>query len=764
MTLLRSVESFLRALTVYFRVFYLFGASIIFLALAAGCFWLLPQGTDIIMKSLESPYSGIVMLLSLFLWAYVLWYSGRIVAYQKNRLLNGYLTKNAPVLIFHMPRLLAYLAYTIVLLALLHSPAAWPGLSAGWMWAILVGHILLYIPAIRVMDKLGNCFSSPADFFIFCNVVVIMIIGVIFLFGSLNTVPALITAILLIQYAALFLVVNRRKLQFPIYKWMRGRLFGIVKRIMDNENQATEKILQEEALLFAIFNIISLGALACYLLCVFVLPFANLVGGFAFFLLAMGVLLGFFNLITIFSIFKRINFMLLFVLLVILSGYLFEPHNVRTFRTAREDTLNIFRERQTFEMFFVNWVRQREPEIRRLQRIDSTQPYPILFVLADGGASRSGYWTASVLSHLEQATHGRFSHHLLCLSGASGGSLGNGAFFAALQQRDSLKAGKDSLLTESREYLKSDFFTYTLARMLGPDFFRPAFPFPSVYDRGTALEYALEKAAPDSNRIRMLFGRNILPLMTSQHNPNYRLPVLCINTTRMQDGTPALVSNIRITKDVFGKRIDVLDSLPPGHDMHLSTAVVLGARFPYVSPAGRIGNSYFVDGGYFDNSGAGAVHEMILEINKWMKDTVWLKQYPDLYALNMPRSLKCYVIHITNSSLQEPAVKKVHPVVNDLVAPVQTLLGAYGTQTVVNNLRLIRYLGNTNKDTSYFPISLYREQDSLDYAMNWVISAGAITQMDKRLEQQPYLINLISWINNRFRESGSSVSSLGKEE
>ena len=69
---------------------------------------------------------------------------------------------------------------------------------------------------------------------------------------------------------------------------------------------------------------------------------------------------------------------------------------------------------------------------------DSIKKFPIFFVMANGGASRSGYWTASVLSKLEDETRGDFSKNLFCLSGASGGSIGNGTFFSLLRGKESL--------------------------------------------------------------------------------------------------------------------------------------------------------------------------------------------------------------------------------------------------------------------------------------------------------------------------------------
>ena len=56
----------------------------------------------------------------------------------------------------------------------------------------------------------------------------------------------------------------------------------------------------------------------------------------------------------------------------------------------------------------------------------------------------------------------------------------------------------------------------------------------------------------------------------------------------MQDGLPAVISNIDFSDPRFNQRLDFLDLLDEKKDIKLSTAVVLGASFPYVSPAGRV--------------------------------------------------------------------------------------------------------------------------------------------------------------------------------
>ena len=368
--------------------------------------------------------------------------------------------------------------------------------------------------------------------------------------------------------------------------------------------------------------------------------------------------------------------------------------------------------------------------------------------MSNGGASRSGYWAASVLAALEDSTHGEFSQHLFCLSGASGGSVGNAAFFSVLRAKESLKKidpSDSANLIAVRSYLQSDFLTFTLARMLGPDVFRHIFPLSFIGDRAAALARAMEQAPGKSDFLYDSLSIGFSRFMTQKGNTNYNLPVICINTTRMQDGNPAVISNININDPAFNRRVDVLSLIPENRDMKLSTAVVLGASFPYLSPAGRIDSifsksgkasrdsavpNYFVDGGYFDNSGAGVVNEMIIAMQQMLDNPA------DTLLHSLKNRLQFYVIHIINDPVKPEKLTNVNPLTNDLAAPVKTLIGAYGTQTAVNDLRLKGYLAGIYKDPShYIPVSLYRDKDSVNFSMNWVISKYIREIMDKRLHE-----------------------------
>jgi len=227
-----------------------------------------------------------------------------------------------------------------------------------------------------------------------------------------------------------------------------------------------------------------------------------------------------------------------------------------------------------------------------------------------------------------------------------------------------------------------------------------------------------------------------------------KFPVLSINTTRVNDGGPGVLSTINVDSAVFGTRLDVIKMLDSTQDIRLSTAMILGARFPYMSPGGKVGaKSYFVDGGYFDNSGAGVIHEMLLEINRLQAPKSGL----DSPTRKLLQQMDFYVIHLTNTPPEDPAKKqkdKINPLVNDLAAPILTLAGSYGSQTSVNDARLINYMKELNEGKkAYIVYNLYNKNKYENFSMNWVISRRALNKMDSAVKRTSISI-LIDSMNN----------------
>ncbi|MEP7318688.1 MAG: patatin-like phospholipase family protein [Panacibacter sp.] len=757
--------------------------SFVFLLICWQCFWVLSQGKDIIISTFEKERVSGLFLIALVFFVFVTWYTGRILIYrkkifsdtlkqfddQKNSEFSGS-QDDLPYylqVIFNLPRFFGFMIFGIVWISFLNiQPLSEDqflgfGLSTTACYFLLLATIGIYIGLYAIAKKLrkkhfetDQALLTEAEtaaedkallrkknkLFLYYFLLLFILV---FLNMFIHSAALLLVSVILLQILFPFIVVIRRDkkslqqlplLNFKTYhSWLHAEKLqpGFVKWVMYQSN-----VPKSEAGFFRWFNYISFIGIVFYLVTIFNLSFSVWLGSFPFLFLAFGVLVGFLAVVSVISVAREINLHLFLFLLAIIVGRIpsLEPHYVDLAKRNETDTVALST-RPYLHTYFQNWVDARKAAI------DSSATYPVYFELSDGGASRSGYWTASALGKLEDETNGKFSKHLFCLSGASGGSVGNGTFYALLNE-NRIGSKVNSYREDAKDFLREDFLTYTLARLLGPDYLRFILPLPFIDDRADALEHAMENDGSDTVLLHKKFDQHLSAMLPFGSN-NKDLPVLCINTTRMQDGRPGLVSTIKLTPHIFGERIDVLASIDKDHDMRLSSAVVLGARFPYLSPAGRIGESYYVDGGYFDNSGAGAVHEMIIELHRIINDTTFPGWEPSW------KKLKFNVIHITNSPVGGADTGKVHPLKNDLAAPLLTLVGAYGTQTAVNNLRLIKYLEDINRGkSSYKMISLYEDVPAtLSFPMNWTISNYWRNKMDEQLATNDTLKSLINTVN-----------------
>ncbi|THU36877.1 patatin-like phospholipase family protein [Niastella caeni] len=728
-TLLRNV----------FRALWVFFPGILFLALTLICFWNLAQGKDLMVLATE--HRGFFLLFQSFLGFLVLvsWYAARTVATAKKQSVHttpGYLQEGYYK---HMPRFIGFSLITIIILAFIQTPLFSNGIEEDSKI-----YFVLLAASVPYYFWLNNFFERRFKV-IRMNRLFLITLLIIFTGSTLITLNIsryswlVIVMLLILQACFIVLVVTRREILQQEKRNLKNSPTVALSR-----SQRLAKFLgipPEEVRFHIIFLMISLVALNIYLACTLNVAFAVSLGSFPFVLLAFAVFMGFGFILSFISIRVGINIHLIFLIIVFLFGQWTERHHVALVKKDPAIKEN-FANRASVRDYFIQWVKDRDTLIRK------SKEFPVYFVLSDGGASRSGYWVASVLGKLEDTSKRDFSKHLFCLSGASGGSVGNAAFFALLKNaadRPDKNLPNNQLFYQAgKEYLRSDFLTYTLSRMLGHDFFVNMLPFNTNADRAKALTDALEEAPKDSVLLKHQLQVPFSELAVYKNRVNTKLPILCVNTTRMQDGAPSVISTIGIDQLTFNNRVDVLARLNHNRDMKLSTAVVLGASFPYVSPAGRIDGLkfhkdgpkeypfYFVDGGYVDNSGAGVVHEMIIKLNSLRES--FCSSNTDTLLRNNCQKISFYVIHISNGPEGEILLKKVNPFVNDLASPLQTLMGAYGVQTSINDSRLKNYLRNLyGNELHYKPINLYRPREPLKYSMNWVISGRTLDSMDQRL-------------------------------
>lgn len=778
----------LRFISQLSKSIWLFFPGIIFLLFGIFCFWTLGQGKDIIVAFTENTsrtifslnYTRVIFFVAIGFWAYVSWYSARIISYIKKtrqkddvQVISGVNSETAEEeytqrykffeigknFLDEFPRIIGNSCFLVLELAVLQSPALLSTISSTAAWISFF--ILLII--IRYINRWANDKLAMKTVFRKTFYALLFIMITLILITSLFNKIYILTlfGLLVLFHIVFILYINLRRVQMEknaqkkmLAQKQTQRPPNMLERLMDYFC-----IPREEKGYFKWSLFIGIAGIALYISSIIWLSFARNIGPFPFIILAFGVLLAFGNIVTAFSVKYKVNFHFILFLLAFILGF-GETHYVRTIDLQAN---NNYESRPDLRTYLTTWLND-----RNIAAVPDSMKYDIYFVMSNGGASRSGYWTAGVLGRLEDASlshdkTNRFSDHVFCVSGTSGGGVGVATFFSLLRDKE---LHTQALYAKSAAaFLKQGYFTYTFARMLGPDFFNYIFHVSAAKDRAAALEMSFEESSRNTNdsAYEVPFYDTLSKFPAIKNDKIY-LPVLFVNTTRMQDGNPGIVTNLKPDSGIFNERIDVLNLLGSNKDISLTSGAILGARFPYLSPAGRIANSYFVDGGYFDNSGAGVIQETIRGILNIEKEDSMAngKLYSQI------KKLRFTVLHIVNSPVEEDSsnIVKVPPIKNDLLSPVLTIEGAYDMQTTVNDMRLINYISDINKfsghPANYNRISLYEDPTEWDhdplksrygkepsYAMNWFMSDTLLRRIDKRLIQNPELIGFINYFEQK---------------
>lgn len=717
------------------------------------------QGIDVVIQSGEVFISGVLSMLAVFLWAFLVWYSSRTLSYIKQHKDDQIFSRRAdPVaasILYarygipssfyqHIPRLLAYNCFVSVQVAIFHLPTffGWSGIA---MFAVIILHNLYYVSLSSWLQTVPRSRKRAAYSIINPLIIAgyVTFLSYLILHGGdgidVRSHPLRHKFWLSIIALAMFLLQTAVVILFV---WRRRK---IDQRRSDPSLKPSRLLMilgfnpvfnAAEAPYFHFLNVTAAVAVALYVIAIFAMSFSSAMGPFAFTLLSLGVLVGFSNLLTLASI--RVSFNIIVVLLAIafLFGQYRDPYTVRFNATEKEAH---FHQRPDVRTYLEKWFAKRIPVVRA----DTAATFPVYIVLSNGGASRAGRWTSTVLGHLQDTSfrlnpRDSFKDHLLCLAGASGGAVGNAAFYSLLKASHQGQIAGDSFRDHAEVFFQADFLTYALTRLLGPDIFRHLLPVNiPVINRADALERAIEQGSRDT-LLNAAFASSMLEVMDTTG----ALPILFVNTTQVDNGMPGVVSTVKLPKR--SQRQDVLslvDSMGVNFgkgDINLSTAAVLSSRFPYVSPAGKVFDRYYVDGGYFDNSGAGTVLDFIQELNQFLADS----SNTDLLALR--ERFTFHLLHITNSEIVQPPASDIHPLTNDLLAPVLTLAGMQGSSTNIGDAVLSNAFEQFNTDTANAMIvySLYdvtwdpvKNEGAYEegYPMSWALSDYQLKRMDAAL-------------------------------
>lgn len=306
-------------------------------------------------------------------------------------------------------------------------------------------------------------------------------------------------------------------------------------------------------------------------------------------------------------------------------------------------------------------------------RAPATCPRPII-VAAAGGASRAGFFTASVIGHfLDFSRHQEgftftradgsklvrrplddarinpqvnarlqgvdIADRIFAISGVSGGSYGAAVVAAALNARS---GSAPPCVTGARQYwfggsvanwqdcleslTSGDYLTATFFGLAFHDQVQ-AF----LEDRAALLEQAWEARFADIVPASADGARLTEPFLAAERDPARWVPFLVLNGTSVETGQRIITTDLKPTYaahrpcpsggaqsecPLFTHAIDFHGLMLADRDVRLSTAALNSARFPVISPPGSIFQTdadiadRIVDGGYFENYGAESALEL----------------------------------------------------------------------------------------------------------------------------------------------------------
>jgi hypothetical protein len=368
------------------------------------------------------------------------------------------------------------------------------------------------------------------------------------------------------------------------------------------------------------------------------------------------------------------------------------------------------------------------------------RPSPIFFAAAEGGGLRAAYWTAKVLGGLED-DDARFADRLFAVSSVSGGSVGAAVFGALVAERRAGNLPADrTFADQAKGVLGEDFLSPVLAAMLFPDAFVHFLPGSAALtsaDRARALEASFE----DSWRAHVGTDRLSRPFRALREGPGgARLPHLLLNTTCTETGRRFVVSDLRAAPRI-GDVGDALDVV--GSDVPLSTAAHMSARFPYVSPGGRVLAhpdlcGHFVDGGYFENSGTATLLDLIQAL-------------PDQDPAHPGRIAWIPVVLAINNNPDRDRPEPPLRFLSELLVPIKTMLqtrDARGRSAEMSLLKYVtgdttaaerptgcRWLGDDNHGY-YIEFALTAPPHTVPVPLGWMLSGAAQQQMDDQWRDQ----------------------------
>ncbi|HMS35753.1 MAG TPA: hypothetical protein PKA93_01205 [Arachnia sp.] len=352
---------------------------------------------------------------------------------------------------------------------------------------------------------------------------------------------------------------------------------------------------------------------------------------------------------------------------------------------------------------------------------------PMVFVAAEGGGIRAAYWTAAVMSRLG----GTCAVDAVALaSGVSGGSVGLAVLRATPPGEGSdavWRLGDAAALGQAVDGLLVRDLAYAVTGV-------PGLVDGVWLDRAGLMETAWEARVPGlaADFSASATGALQAPLVLNSTDANTGCRVLA---THLRLDRPRLERCGENTAPLANSR-DLRDYLAPVGEasegdrclggVRLSTAAMLSARFPYVTPSGVVGPcgeaaaTQLIDGGYAEGSGLGSLIDLAPRL---------LAVAPDDDVPVLP-----IVVYLDNGRGSDLAPSPPGTLPELLVPPVGLRNGRGSQQSPTAWLQRAKELsvGRDPLPTRVFVVA----QDSVpgvQAPLGWVLSAASRADMDRSI-------------------------------
>jgi hypothetical protein len=386
-----------------------------------------------------------------------------------------------------------------------------------------------------------------------------------------------------------------------------------------------------------------------------------------------------FFLLLIAGRYTKINWAGLLIIIAIVMAVVFDNRFHDLYRMERKSESKM----QPLEKYIDNWIATNREAI-----LNGPEPYPVFIVNTYGGGIRAAAWTSLVVSYLDSVSQGKFQKHVFAYSGASGGTIG-ASVMCSLRKADRTRILSRQEITN---FYKNDFLTPVLVGLLGRDVFFSTTGWDAIDDRARLQDHIWEQhlSALDSGR----YAREFCSLWYDNNRTDYDIPLLFANTYHVESGLKGIMAPVQLSSRHFPQAVDVNEKLA-GSGLPFSTASFLSARFPYISPAGKLDNSHhFLDGGLKENSGAETAYELYtlvkeridsMEVNKKLNE-----RDPELARAY--KKIRVYFLSLNNTGNYDPEATVKNLV--EFTAPVTALYNNWVGNTLKADLFLEAQMGN----------------------------------------------------------------------